>query len=93
MSLEVFLVQGFCFVVFCFCVCSFVVTFLLTNTNIWFCSESLDYLASGSSLPKQCWVRAPSHRVGIKSTKTLVGEFHKLCTTLALAHVADKTLL
>lgn len=27
MSLEVILVQGFCFVVYCFCVCSFVVTF------------------------------------------------------------------
>lgn len=47
-----------------------------------------DYLDSGSWLPRQCWLCAPSHGVGLQANLIFFffffGQFHKFCATTAL---------
>jgi hypothetical protein len=50
---------GFFFCLFCLLFCFLLLCVILFFTNcVWFYPRSLDYLVSGSWLPKQCWVWA-----------------------------------
>lgn len=51
-------------------------------THIWFYPTSLGYLASGSRSSRQCYGGLLLSAVGLKFDESLIGHFHKFCTTV-----------
>lgn len=72
--------------------CQYIFFFFYT-TIIWFFPKSLGYVVSDSWSPKQCWIRVPTHGMGLKSYQSLVVYSLKLCATVALARLEGSTSL
>lgn len=67
--------------------------YFLKASSIWFYPRSVGCLFCSSWSSKQCQVWVLSHRVGVKSNETLVGNFHKFCATIDLAYLVGRTYI
>lgn len=71
----------------------FIAMFLQQYSIIWFSPRTLGCLVLGSWPSNQWWVWVPSHSVSLKSNQILIGNSHKSCATIVLAHLAGRSSL